>query len=68
MVTKFAKLIKGLKLDLSVRVGGLNTDRVYLGLGKIQIGCISSSGKIRAGVFRFYGFQINPTGLGRLFC
>ena len=54
-------------IDLSVRAGGLNTGRVYTGSSKIRIGCISGSGKIRAGVFRFYGFRINPTGLERLF-
>ena len=54
-------------LDLSVRAGGLNTDRVYTGSDKIRVGCISGSGEIRAGVFRFYGFRINPTSLERLF-
>ena len=38
-------------VDLSIRPGGLNTSRVYTGSGKIQVGCISGSGKIRAGVF-----------------
>ena len=54
-------------LDLSVRVDGLNTGRVYTGSGKIRVGYISGSGKIRAGVFRFYGFRINPTDLERPF-
>ena len=43
------KVHSELALDLLVRAGGLNTDRVYTGLGKIQIGCISGSGKIRVG-------------------
>ena len=55
-------------VDLSVQAGAKNTSRVYWGSGKIRIKCISSSGKMRAGVFRFYGFRINPTGLERLFC
>ena len=53
--------------DLSVRTGGLNTGRVYTGSGKIWVRCISGSGKIQAGVFRFYGFRINTTDLERLF-
>jgi len=61
------QLEHGLLVDLSVRASRLNTSRVYTGLGKIRIGCISDLGKIRAGVFRFYGFRINPTGLERLF-
>ena len=39
----------GLRLDLSVREGGLNVVRVYTDLGKIRVGCISNSGKIRIG-------------------
>ena len=54
-------------VDLSIRAGGSNTGRVYSGSGKIRVGCISSSGKLRAGILRFYGFRINPTGLKRLF-
>jgi len=37
------------------------------GSGKIRVGCISGSGKLRAGVFQFYGFRIYPTGLECLF-
>jgi len=55
------------QLDLSIRAGGLNTGRVYSCSGKIRVECISNSDKIRAVVFRFYGFQIHPTGLKRLF-
>jgi len=44
------------KIDLSIRAGGLNIGRVYLG-----------SDKIHGGVFWFYGFRVNPTGLERLF-
>ena len=57
---------------------GLNTGQVYTGSGKIWVECISGSDKIRvgcirirkkhgSGIFRFYGFRINPTGLVRLF-
>ena len=44
-----------------------NTGRLYSNLDKILIGCILSLGKIRAGVFQFYRFQVNPVGLERLF-
>jgi len=47
--------------------GRVNTDLVYTGSGKIRVGCILGSGKIRAGKFRFYRFRINPTGLERPF-
>ena len=40
---------------------------LYSSLDKISVGCISGSGKIRAGVFRFYGFRIKSTGLEQLF-
>jgi len=63
-----------LKLDLSVRAGGLNTGRVYTGSDKIRVGCISGLGKIWIGCIlalqvsdQSNGFKINPTGLERLF-
>ena len=37
------------QLDLPVWTGVLNTGRVYTGSGKIWVGCISDSGKIRVG-------------------
>ena len=40
---------------------------LYSSLDKISVGCISGSGKIRAGVFRFYGFWVDPTDLGCIF-
>jgi len=52
-----------LKLDLSVRAGMLIIGQFYLGSSKVQIGCISSSDKIRADVFQYYGFRINTTDL-----
>ena len=55
-------------LDLSIRADRLNIDQVYLDSGEIRVECILSSGKIRADVFRFYGFRINPMGLEPLFC
>jgi len=54
-------------IDLSIQTGGANTDRVHSGSYKIWIGCISGSGKIKAGVFQFYRFRINPTDLKRFF-
>ena len=54
-------------LDLSISTDGSNTGRVYSGSSKIRVGCILGSGKMRAGVFRFYEFRINPTSLKRLF-
>ena len=52
-----------MSVDLSVRAGGLNTGQMYSGSGKIRVGCISDSGKIQVGVFRFYEFRINPTAV-----
>ena len=63
-----AYLMVPLSADLSIRAGGLNMDQVYSNSGKIRVKCISGSGKIRVGVFQFYGFRINPTGLEHLFC
>jgi len=53
-------------LDTLVWVGGLNTGSLYSDSGKIQIGCILSSGKIRTGVFQFYGFWVNQMCLEHL--
>ena len=56
-----------LGVDLAVRAGGLNTSRVYTDSGKIRVRCISSSGKIRAGVFRFLRVSDQPNGFRALF-
>ena len=66
-VNLYDKIMNMLYVDPSIWAGGLNTGRVYTGSGIIRVGYILGSGKIRAGVFRFYGFRINPTGLERLF-
>ena len=47
--------------------GRVKYESVYTGSDKILVGYISGLGKIRAGVFRFYGYRINPTGLEHIF-
>jgi len=52
-----------LHVDLSIQASGLTTSRVYSNSGKIRVGWVLGSGEIQAGVFRFYGFLVYPTGL-----
>ena len=56
-----------LQLYLSIRTGGSNIESGVFGFCKIRVGRVSGSGKMLAGVFQFYGFQINPMGLKCLF-
>ena len=53
-------------VELLVPACGVNIGQIYSSLGKIRIGCIFDLGKLRVGVFWFYGFRINPMGLERL--
>jgi len=63
---KFWKFV-AMQIDLSVRAGGLNMGWVYTSSDKIQVGVFWVQVKYGSGVFRFYRFWINPTGLERLF-
>ena len=56
------KLTSLIKLDPSVRADGLNTDRLYSDSGKIWIGCISGSGKIRIECISILWISYQPNG------